>query len=137
MRHGKKTRNTRHIEDKDRLRQGNKVHFDNCQYSLRLKLKDDIWRLVITSTKHSHNLARDPFSLKQHRDKDPNRSIAIKQAENLCGAGIKYRQVLRILNFQGLRLSKDNYYTLARIEERHTEEKARKYALAILKEHGF
>lgn len=92
-RHGKKTRNTRYIEDEDRLRQGNQVLFDNCRYRLRLKLKDDAWRLVITNTKHSHDLAKDPFSLKQHRDKDPNRSIAIKQAENLRGAGIKYRQV--------------------------------------------
>ena len=31
-RHGKKTRNTRHIEDEDRLRQSNKVLFDNCRY---------------------------------------------------------------------------------------------------------
>ena len=29
-RHGKKIRNNRHIEDEDRLRQGNKVLFDNC-----------------------------------------------------------------------------------------------------------
>lgn len=135
--HGKKTRNTRHIENKDRLRQGNKVLFDNCRYRLRLKLKDDTWRLVITNTEHSHDLARDPFSLRQHRDKDPNRSIAVKQTENLCGAGIKYRQALRALNIQGLRLSKDNYYNLARTEEKHTEEEARKYALAILKDHGF
>lgn len=97
-RHGKKTRNTRHIEDKDRLRQGNKVLFDNCRYHLRLKLKDDTWRLVITNTKHLHALARDPFSLKQHKDKDPKRPIAIKQAENFRGAGIKYKQALRALN---------------------------------------
>lgn len=93
--------------------------------------------MVITNTKHSHDLARDPFSLRQHRDKDSNRSIAIKQAENLRGAGIKCRQALRALNIQGLRLSKDDYYNLARTEERHTEEEAQKYALAILKDHGF
>lgn len=101
-RHGKKTRNTRHIEDEDRLRQGNKVFFDNCRYRVRLKLKDATWRLVITNTEHSHDLASDPFSLRQHIDKDPNRSVAIKQAENLHGAGIKYRQALRAVNIQGL-----------------------------------
>lgn len=93
--------------------------------------------MVITNTEHSHDLERDPFSLRQHRDKDPNRSIAIKQAENLRRAGIKYRQVLRALNIQGLWSSKDNYYNLARTEERHTEKEARKYVLAILKDHGF
>lgn len=30
MRYEKKTRNTRHIEDEDPLRQRNKVQFDNC-----------------------------------------------------------------------------------------------------------
>lgn len=52
-------------------------------------------------------------------------------------AGIKYRQALCALNIQGLRLSKDDYYNLARTEEKYTEEEARKYALAILKDHGF
>lgn len=33
--HGKKTRNTRHIEDEDRLRQGNKVFFDNCTVKVK------------------------------------------------------------------------------------------------------
>lgn len=136
-RHGNRTRNTRHIEDEDRLRRGNKVLFDNCRYRLRLKFKDDVWRLVVTNTEHSHELSKDPFSFRQHKDKDPNRSITLQQAEHLRGAGIKYRQALRALNIQGLRLSKDDYYNLARTEERHTEEEARKYALAILKDNGF
>ena len=98
------------------------------------------YRLVVTNTEHSYDLARNLFSLRQHRDKDPNQSIAIKQVENLCGAGIKYKQALRALNIKSLKslwLSKDDYYNLARTEERHTEEEARKYALAILKDHGF
>ncbi len=41
------------------------------------------------------------------------------------------------MNIQGLRLSQDDYYNLARTEERHTEEEARKYALTILKNHRF
>lgn len=55
---------------------------------------------------------------------DPNRSTATQQAENLRGAGIKYRQALRALNIQGLRLSKDDYYNLSRTEEKHTEQEA-------------
>ena len=91
----------------------------------------------MANTKHSYDLARDPFSLRQHKDKDPNRFMAIKQAENLRGAGIKYWQALRALNIQGLRSSKDDYFNLVRTEEKHTEEEARKYALSILKHHGF
>lgn len=134
--HGKKTRNTRHIENEDRLRQGNNVFFDNCRYRLRLKSKDDTWRLVVTNTEHSHDLARDPWSLRQHRNKELDRSTAIQRAKNFRGVGIKYRQALCALNIQGLQLSKDDY-NLSRTEEKHTKEEASKYALAISKDHGF
>lgn len=77
------------------------------------------------------------MELRQHRNKDPDRSTTIQQAKNFRGIGIKYRQALCALNIQGLQLSKDDYYNLSRTEEKHTKEEARKYALAILKDHGF
>ena len=95
------------------------------------------WRLIVTNTEHSHDMAMDRFSFRQHRDKDPSRGEALQQAHSLRAAGIKYRQGLRALNIQRLRLSKDDHYNLSRSEGNHTEEEARQFALAILKEEGF
>lgn len=82
-------------------------------------------------------MAMDSFSLRQHRDKNPNRGEALHQAQSHRAAGIKYCQALRALNIQGLRLSKDNYYNLSRSERNHTEEKSWQFAPAILKEEDF
>lgn len=95
------------------------------------------WRLVVTNTEYSHDMAMDPFSFRQHRDKDPSRGQAIQQAQSLRAAGIKSRQALRAFNIQGLCLSKDDYYNLSRSEGNHAEEEARQFALAVLKEEGF
>lgn len=104
----KKTRNTQYIEEEDRLWQRNNILFDKCWYRLRLKVKDDTWQFFVTNVEHSHELERNPFSLKQNRNKDSNRFIAIQQVEYLCRAEIKYRQALPALNIQGLRLSKND-----------------------------
>lgn len=135
--HKKKTRNHRKIADEDRVRVGNKVLFEDCKYRLRLRLKERRWQLVVTNDQHSHELAIDPFSLWQHQWRDPGRLNALSQAQSLRAAGIKYRQALRALNIQGLRLSKDDYYNLSRSEGAHTVEEARQFALGVLKKQGF
>ena len=116
---------------------GNKVLFEDCKYRLRLRLREGRWQLVVSNDQHSHELAIDPFSLRQHQWRDPGRLNALSQAQSLRAAGIKYRQALRALNIQGLRLSKDDYYNLSRSEGAHTEEEARQFALGVLKEQGF
>lgn len=136
-RHGTKTRNYCQLEDEGRVKIGNKVLHDGCKYRLRLKAMEGAWRLIVTNTEHSHDMAMDLFSFRQHRDKDPGRGEALQQAHSLRAAGIKYRQALRALNIQGIRLSKDDYYNLSRSEGNHTEEEARQFALAILKEESF
>ncbi len=105
-RHGKKTRNYRKIADEDRVRVGNKVLFEDCKYRLRLRLREGRWQLVVSNDQQSHEVAIDLFSLRQHQWRDPCRLNALSQAQSLRAAGIKYRQALRALNIQGLRLSK-------------------------------
>lgn len=136
-RHGTKTRNYCQLEDEERVRIGNKVLHDGCKYRLRLKAMEGTWRLIVTNTEHSHDMAMDLFSFRQHRDKDPGRGEALQQDHSLRAAGIKYRQALRALNIQGLRPSKDDYYNLSRSQGNHTKEEARQFALAILKEESF
>ena len=136
-RHGTKTGNYRQLEDEERVRIRNKVLHDGCRYRLRLKATEGAWQLIVTNTENTHEMAIDPFSFRQHRDKDPNRGEALQQAQSLRAAGIKYRQALRAWSIQGLRLSKDDYYNLSRSEGNHTEEEARQFALAILKEESF
>lgn len=84
---------------------------------------ESTWRLIVTNTEHSHDMGMDLFSFRQHRDKDPGRGEALQQAHSLRAAGIKYRQALRALNIQGIRLSKDDYYNLSRSEGNHTRKK--------------
>lgn len=125
------------LEDEGRVKIGNKVLHDGCKYRLRLKAMEGAWRLIVTNTEHSHDMAIDLFSFRQHRDKDPGRGEALQQAHSLRAAGIKYRQALRALNIQGIHLSKDDYYNLSRSEGNYIEEEARQFALAILKEESF
>lgn len=136
-RHGKKTRNHRKIADKDRVRVSNKVLFEDCRYRLRLRLREERWQLVFSNDQYSHELAIDTFSLRQYQWRDPDRLNALSQAQSLRAARIKYRQALRALNIQGLRLSKDDYYNLSRSEGAHTKEEACQFALGVLKEQGF
>ena len=130
-RHGKKTRNHRKIAHEDRVRVGNKVLFEDCKHRLCLKLGEGRWQLVVSNDQHSHKLAIDPFSLRQHQWRDPGRLNALSQAQSLRAAGIQYRPALRALNIQGLRLSKDDYYNLSRSEGAHTEEEACQFALGV------
>lgn len=89
-RYSTKMRNYCQLEDEKRVRIGNKVLHNGCRYQLELKATEGAWQLIFTNTEHSHDMAMDPFSLRQHRDKNPNRGEALHQAQSLRAAGIKY-----------------------------------------------
>ena len=53
-RHHKRVRNTRKVEEEDRVRANTKVSFNECPYRLRLKKnKDNAWRLIVTNSEPS------------------------------------------------------------------------------------
>lgn len=92
----------RQLADKERVRVGNKVLYDGCRYQLRLKATESTWKLIVTNTKHSHDMAMDPFSFCQHRDQDPNRGEALQQAQSLHAAGSSIVKRYKPLIFKGL-----------------------------------
>lgn len=55
------------------------------------KNKEHTWRLLITNSEHNHEMAVDPFTFKEHLDKDPDRADALKIGKTLhCGGGMRY-----------------------------------------------
>ena len=138
-RHHKKERNTRKLEEKDRKRKNTKVAFNDCKYRLRLKRnkEDETWRLYIVNPDHNHEMARDPFSFKEHQTRDPERATALEQGKNLRVASTNFGQAARVLGITGLRLSRNDYYNLTRSMGKHTPEEELNFALGSLDEAGF
>ena len=137
-RHHSKERNTRKLGEKDRKRKNTKVAFNDCRYRLKLKRdEDETWRLYIINPDHNHEMARDPFSFKEHQTRDPERATALEQGENLRDASTKFGQASRVLGISNLRLSKNDYYNLTRSMGRHTPEEELNFALGSLDEAGF
>ena len=137
-RHHKRERNTRKLEEKDRVRKNTKGSFNECKYRLRLKQnKDEAWRLIITNPDHNHEMATDPFGFKEHRSQDLDRATALDQAKSLRDASTRYGQASRVLGMTGLRLSNKDYYNLARSQGKYTPEEELTYALGFLEEEGF
>ena len=136
-RHHKKERNTRKVEEKDRVRKNTKVSFNECKYRLKLKKEGEAWRLIIQNPEHNHAMANDPFSFREHHSRDPDRAFALDQAKSLRDASTKYGQASRVLGISGLRLSRDDYYNLTRSAGRHTPEQELDFALGSLEREGF
>ena len=137
-RHHTKERNTRKLSEEERVRKHTKVTFNDCKYRLRLKkTKEETWRLVITHSEHNHLMATDPFSFVQHHSRDPDRAEALDFAKSLRNSSTKYGQATRTLQIKGLRLSKNDYYNLARSEESHSPEEELQFASSTLKAEGF
>ena len=138
-RHHKRVRNTRKVEEEDRVRANTKVSFNECPYRLRLKKKnkDNAWRLIVTNSEHNHEMATDPFAFREHHSRDPDRTDALEQGKSLRASSTQYGQAARILGIQGLRLSRSDYYNLAHSEGDHTPEEELLFALGSLKDRGF
>ena len=137
-RHHKRVRNTRKVEEEDRVRANTKVSFNECPYRLRLKKnKDNAWRLIVTNSEHNHEMATDPFAFREHHSRDPDRTDALDQGKSLRASSTQYGQAARILGIQGLRLSRSDYYNLAHSEGAHTPEEELLFALGSLKDRGF
>ena len=138
-RHHKRERNTRKIEESDCIQTNTKVLFNDCKFRFTMKKnKDsDTWRLLITNPEHNHEMAVDPFTFKEHLEKDPDRANALEIGKTLCDSATSYGQASRALRIHGLRLSRSAFYNLARSAGAHTPEQELKLALGILKDEGF
>ena len=82
-------------------------------------------------------MANDPFSFKEHHNRDPDRAETLDHAKGLRDSCTKYTQASRTLRVRGLRLSKNDYYNLVRSEGSHTPAEEMDYTLGCLKERGF
>lgn len=137
-RHHTKERNTRQLTEEERVRKHTKVSFNECKYRLRLKkTKEETWRLVLTNSEHNHPMTVDPYSFVQHHSRDPDRAKALDVAKSLRSSSTKYGQATRTLQIRGLRLSKNDYYNLARSEGSHSLKEELQFALGTLKTEGF
>lgn len=134
FRHHTKERNTRKLNEEQRVRKHTKVSFNDSKYRLRLKkTKEETWRLVITDGEHNHPMAADLFSFVQHHSRDPDRRFA----KSLRNSSTKYGQATRTLQIRGLRHSHNDYYNLARSEGSHSPEEELQFALGTLKTESF
>ena len=82
-RHGKKTRNYRKIEEKDRKRPYTHERNLECPYVVRVRCKaktDDVWTISVSNHYHNHPMLEDPFSLPEHYSRDPDRNEALAEA---------------------------------------------------------
>ena len=138
-RHGKKTRNTRGLTEKERKRHATHVQFLECPYKakLRYRKREKDWKLSITSSEHSHEMLEDPFQLKEHRYRDPDRVAACAEGAALRATQTPYSAARRIMRIKGLHLSQNDYYNLVEYSKARTPAQEVQYALKTLENRGF
>ncbi|MCJ1467533.1 hypothetical protein MMC07_006158 [Pseudocyphellaria aurata] len=115
-RHKKKTRNTRKIEEEDRVRAATDVAYNDCRYRVKITyIKDEgKWKIKIVDSEHNHSMAPDPFAFPQHRNRDPSHEKAMQLGLSLVESNAKFRQAKRTLQAHGLNMDTKTYYNLIR-----------------------
>jgi hypothetical protein len=117
LHHKKETRNSRHLEEVDRVRAETYTRGTGCRFALyvsRQKRRGDQWILCWTKhTSHNHPLAPDPFQLIPHRRRRPGYLQALELAATHRGI-IGYADSADILERQGLEIDQKTYYNLQR-----------------------
>ena len=138
-RHGRKTRNTRGLTEKTRKRHATHTQFLECLYKVKLRYrkKEKDWNLNVTCDKHNHAMLEDPFQLKEHRCRDPDRAAACVEGAALRTARQPYAAARRIMRIKGLHLSPKDYYNLVKYSKARTPQQEVQYALKTLENRGF
>ncbi|KAF7503405.1 hypothetical protein GJ744_009713 [Endocarpon pusillum] len=133
--HGKQTQNNRRLElhvERDsegrtitqRQRESTHTQQMNCPWSVYLSLRkirgtsQTALLLGITHLEHNHPMAINPLQYRPHLRLDEEHSKALKMASAHRASYLGYTTSQRILNKEGLSLSRTDYYNL------HREQKA-------------
>ena len=82
-------------------------------------------------------MAINTFGFKKHNSRDSDKTLVLDHAKSLRDLSTKFGQASRVLGIRGLRLSKNDYYNLARSEGKHTPQKNLQFALAFLNKKRF
>ena len=109
--HKRETQNTRKIADGDRKRM-TKTQATGCMFFVYIsfrKTQGEIYCIGYTRDEHNHFMNPDPFTFAAHKEKKPKQSAAISAALPMRGE-ILYRKVSCILEKQGLKISKKEFY---------------------------
>lgn len=114
IRHFDKTRNTRKTKEEDRERAETNVRAMGCPFKMYMSKKKKNgyqWAIGWTHKEHTCNPLPDPFVVKEHRDKRPGHARAVQIAATHRGV-IGYKDSDEILEREGLKLGRKEYYNL-------------------------
>ena len=139
QRHGKKTRNTRKLDEESRTRSHNSVNYNECPYKIRIRYykREAEWRINVVDDTHNHDMLDDPFVLPDHFCRDPTRAVSKEEGRNLLEAAIPFAEARRVMRTKGLRLSSKEYYNLRDRGSKRTAQEELLYALRTLETKGF